>query len=55
MRGLANVNTSTRMKQLLVLIILILIGILFALRADSRQNQEGKVKTDQQIPRESRV
>ncbi len=43
------------MKQLLALIILILIGILFAMTADSKQDQEGKVNTEQIIPRPGRV
>ncbi len=55
MKGLANVNTSSRMRQLLALIILILIGILFVMTTHSKQDMEGKVKTDQLIPRQGRV
>jgi hypothetical protein len=55
MRGIANVNTSSRMKQLLALIILILIGILFAMTSNSKNDAEGKVKENQSIQRQGRV
>jgi hypothetical protein len=55
MRGIANVNTSSRMKQLLALIILILIGILFAMTSNSKNDAEGKVKENQSTQRQGRV
>jgi hypothetical protein len=55
MKGIANVNTGTRMKQLLALIILILIGILFAMSSNSKNDQEGKVKENQSTQRQGRV
>jgi hypothetical protein len=39
MKGMTNISVNARMKQLLVLIILILAGILFALSAKSGDDQ----------------
>ncbi|MBL7873633.1 MAG: hypothetical protein JNM78_18590 [Cyclobacteriaceae bacterium] len=55
MKGLTNYNANKRMRQLLALIILILIGILFVMTTHSKQDTEGNVKTDQLIPRQGKV
>lgn len=49
MKGMTNISVNTRMKQFLVLIILILAGILFALSAQSYDDQpsnQEKLKAD---------
>lgn len=49
MKGMTNISVNTRMKQFLVLIILILAGILFALSAQSLDDQpsnQDKLKAD---------
>jgi hypothetical protein len=49
MKGMSNISVNTRMKQFLVLIILILAGILFALSAQSYDDQpsnQDKLKAD---------
>jgi hypothetical protein len=47
MRGMSNISTDTRMKQLLALIALILCGILFSLSTNPANQQ--KIKTQLQL------
>jgi hypothetical protein len=49
MKGLSNISVNARMKQLLVLIVLILAGILFALSAEtwnSESSNKDQLKAD---------
>jgi len=49
MKGMSNISVNARMKQLLVLIVLILAGILFALSAEtwnSESTNKDQLKAD---------
>lgn len=49
MKGMSNISVNARMKQLLVLIVLILAGILFALSAKSwnaQSSNQDQLKAD---------
>jgi hypothetical protein len=49
MKGMSNISVNARMKQLLVLIVLILAGILFALSAEtwnSESSNKDQLKAD---------
>jgi len=55
MRVMSNVNVKVRMKQLVALIILVLIGILFALSADSKDQSKIKSNVVPSTSRPARV
>ncbi|MBK8291048.1 MAG: hypothetical protein IPK96_08920 [Flammeovirgaceae bacterium] len=46
MKGLTNVSVQARMKQLLVLIALVLIGILFTLTVKASEEVDSKIKLE---------